>query len=62
MRLVMLTLIGLITALVMARSRRLLFRVVTEATNRTSLARFLPTECDHLRLVYWELSDLQCLL
>ena len=44
MRLVMLTLIGLITALVMTRSRRLLFRVVTEATNRTSLARFLPTE------------------
>jgi adenylate cyclase len=44
MRLVMLTMIGLITALVMARSRRLLLRAVTEATYRTSLSRFLPTE------------------
>ncbi len=44
MRLVMLTLVGLITALVMFRSRRLLLQVAKEAAHRTSLARFLPAE------------------
>ena len=44
MRLVMLILIGLITALVMVRSRRLLLQAVTEAAHRASLARFLPAE------------------
>ncbi|WP_159948796.1 adenylate/guanylate cyclase domain-containing protein [Rhizobium sp. 18065] len=44
MRAVLLALIGLITALAMARSRRLLMRTVGETTRRANLARFLPAE------------------
>lgn len=44
MRAVMLTLIGLTTALAMARSRRLLIREVSETARRANLARFLPAE------------------
>jgi adenylate cyclase len=43
-RAVMLALIGLTTALVMMRSRRLLVRAVHETARRVSLARFLPAE------------------
>lgn len=42
MRAVMLALIGLTTALVMVRSRRLLVRAVSETARRATLARFLP--------------------
>jgi adenylate cyclase len=44
MRAVMLTLIGLVTALAMTRSRHLLMRAVGETARRTNLARFLPAE------------------
>ena len=44
MRAVMLTLIGLTTALAMVRSRRLLMRAVSETARRANLARFLPAE------------------
>lgn len=44
MRAVMLTLVGLTTALAMLRSRRLLMRAVSETTRRANLARFLPAE------------------
>lgn len=44
MRAVMLTLIGLTTAIAMVRSRRLLVRSVNEAAERANLARFLPAE------------------
>lgn len=44
MRAVMLTLIGVVTALAMARSRRLLMRAVGETARRANLARFLPAE------------------
>lgn len=44
MRAVMLTLIGLTTALAMVRSRRLLVRAVSETAQRANLARFLPAE------------------
>jgi len=43
-RAVMLALAGATTALVMLRARRLLHRAVTEASERASLARFLPAE------------------
>ncbi|MBK5571358.1 adenylate/guanylate cyclase domain-containing protein [Ensifer sp. SSB1] len=44
MRAVMLMLMGSITALAMARSRRLLVRVASETAAHANLARFLPTE------------------
>lgn len=44
MRAVMLTLIGVVTALAMARSRRLLMFAVGETARRANLARFLPAE------------------
>jgi adenylate cyclase len=44
MRAVMLALVGLTTALVMVRSRRLLVRAVNETARRANLARFLPAE------------------
>jgi adenylate cyclase len=44
MRAVMLTLMGLTTALAMVRSRRLLMRAVSETARRANLARFLPAE------------------
>ncbi|RDL47502.1 Adenylate cyclase 1 [Ensifer sp. M14] len=44
MRAIMLMLTGLITALAMARSRRLLIRIASEAAKRANLARFLPAE------------------
>jgi len=44
MRAVMLALVGLTTALVMVRSRRLLVRAVNETAQRARLARFLPAE------------------
>lgn len=44
MRGVMLILIGLTTALVMVRARRLLVRAVSETVHRANLARFLPEE------------------
>jgi adenylate cyclase len=44
MRAVMLALVGLATAVVMSRSRRLLVRAVDETTRRANLARFLPAE------------------
>jgi adenylate cyclase len=44
MRAVMLSLVGLATALVMVRSRRLLVRAVSETARRANLARFLPAE------------------
>ncbi|NVD39845.1 adenylate/guanylate cyclase domain-containing protein [Ensifer sp. HO-A22] len=44
MRAVILVLMGLITALAMARSRRLLIRVASETARRANLARFLPAE------------------
>lgn len=43
-RAVMLALSGATTALVMLRARRLLHRAVTEASERASIARFLPAE------------------
>ena len=43
-RAVMLTLVGLTTALAMLRSRRLLMRAVSETPGRANLARFLPSE------------------
>lgn len=43
-RAVMLALAGATTALVMLRARRLLHRAVTEASERASIARFLPAE------------------
>ena len=43
-RTVLLGLVGTTTALVMLRARRLLHRAVTEATERASIARFLPAE------------------
>jgi adenylate cyclase len=43
-RAVMLALAGATTALVMLRARRLLHRTVTEASERASIARFLPAE------------------
>jgi adenylate cyclase len=43
-RAVMLVLVGATTALVMLRARRLLHRAVTEASERASIARFLPAE------------------
>jgi len=43
-RAVILALAGATTALVMLRARRLLHRAVTEASERASLARFLPAE------------------
>ncbi|HEV2564384.1 MAG TPA: adenylate/guanylate cyclase domain-containing protein [Microvirga sp.] len=43
-RAVMLILVGATTALVMLRARRLLHRAVTEASERASIARFLPAE------------------
>jgi adenylate cyclase len=44
MRGVMLALVGVTTALVMFRSRRLLVRAVNETARRANLARFLPPE------------------
>ncbi|OWZ89219.1 adenylate/guanylate cyclase domain-containing protein [Sinorhizobium sp. LM21] len=44
MRAVMLLLMGLVTALAMARSRRLLIRIARETAKRANLARFLPAE------------------
>jgi adenylate cyclase len=44
MRAVMLLLVGLITTLVILRSRRLLLRAVDEAVRRMDLSRFLPAE------------------
>ncbi|KSV72432.1 hypothetical protein N183_26560 [Sinorhizobium sp. Sb3] len=44
MRAVMLMLMGLVTALAMARSRRLLIRIARETAKRANLARFLPAE------------------
>ncbi|MEI2297402.1 adenylate/guanylate cyclase domain-containing protein [Ensifer sp. MJa1] len=44
MRTIMLLLMGLVTALAMARSRRLLIRIARETAKRANLARFLPAE------------------
>jgi adenylate cyclase len=44
MRTIMLLLMGLVTALAMARSRRLLIRIASETAKRANLARFLPAE------------------
>ncbi len=44
MRAVMLLLVGLITILVIVRSRRLLLRAVDETTRRMDMSRFLPAE------------------
>jgi len=43
-RVVMLTMAGAVTAFVMVRARRLLISAVTEALNRATLTRFLPSE------------------
>lgn len=40
----MLTLVGLMTALVIIRSRKLLMRAVSETAHRAQIFRFLPAE------------------
>ncbi len=61
-RAVMLALAGATTALVILRARRLLQRAVTEASERASLARFLPAEIAVLILLHPRAAARGCFL